>query len=75
MFSRHSKNNQVDEAISASSLPVPCDVDKSPISRSLAMYLADPMRSSLQPDVVGKFIDPMGGSFHHSGVDPTNTGA
>ncbi|KAJ2960884.1 hypothetical protein NQZ79_g3851 [Umbelopsis isabellina] len=75
MFSRHSKNNQVGVATPTSSLSNPSDVSRSPLPGSLVKYLADPMRSTAQPDIVGRYIDPMGGSIHRSGVDPMDTGA
>ncbi|KAG0171831.1 hypothetical protein DFQ28_008586 [Apophysomyces sp. BC1034] len=39
-------------------------------------YLRDPMRCNNRPDVVGFYVDPMGGRISHChGNDPTNTGA
>ncbi|KAI9495622.1 hypothetical protein BDB00DRAFT_812679 [Zychaea mexicana] len=40
-------------------------------------FLRDPMRNSKKPDVLGGFVDPMGGRavYYHQGIDPTNTGA
>ncbi|KAI8339431.1 hypothetical protein BC941DRAFT_420469 [Chlamydoabsidia padenii] len=39
-------------------------------------YLLDPMRTSSHPDMVGYFIDPMGGRpSYHVSYDITNTGA
>ncbi|KAG2223791.1 hypothetical protein INT45_001925 [Circinella minor] len=35
-----------------------------------------PMRNSNVPDILGQFIDPMGGrTTYTQGIDPTNTGA
>ncbi|KAG2217855.1 hypothetical protein INT45_008152 [Circinella minor] len=39
-------------------------------------FLKDPMRNSNVPDILGQFIDPMGGrATYTQGIDPTNTGA
>ncbi|ORX47046.1 hypothetical protein DM01DRAFT_1377443 [Hesseltinella vesiculosa] len=39
-------------------------------------FLKDPFRTSRSPDVVGRFVDPMGArTSYHSGYDCTNTGA
>ncbi|KAG2225477.1 hypothetical protein INT45_010304 [Circinella minor] len=39
-------------------------------------FLKDPMRNSNVPDILGQFIDPMGGrAIYTQGIDPTNTGA
>ena len=39
-------------------------------------FLNNPMRNSNVPDVLGQFIDPMGGrATYTQGIDPTNTGA
>jgi hypothetical protein len=41
-----------------------------------AKYLLDPMRTNSHPDLVGYFVDPMGGrSSYHASYDLTNTGA
>lgn len=51
-------------------------VKKSSISKALTKFLADPMRSSNHPDVVGEYVDPMGGSISRTpGYDPMSTGA
>ncbi|KAG2212194.1 hypothetical protein INT45_002773 [Circinella minor] len=47
-------------------------------NRPIASYtfLKDPMRNSNVPDILGQFIDPMGGrATYTQGIDPTNTGA
>ena len=47
-------------------------------NRPIASYtfLKDPMRNSNVPDILGRFIDPMGGrATYTQGIDPTNTGA
>lgn len=43
---------------------------------AVARHLQDPMRMGRVPDVLGSFVDPMGGRASHSvGQDPTCTGA
>ncbi|KAG0173530.1 hypothetical protein DFQ30_007712 [Apophysomyces sp. BC1015] len=40
------------------------------------MYLRDPLRCGKNPDMVGHYVDPMGGRSHYQyGKDVTNTGA
>ncbi|KAM3588468.1 hypothetical protein VKS41_000912 [Umbelopsis sp. WA50703] len=82
MFSLHSKNSQAITPESASVVSTQTHDEpialakKSLIPKSLAKYLADPMRSNAQPDVVGRYVDPMGGPISaYAGVDPMNTGA
>jgi hypothetical protein len=49
---------------------------KQSISKALAKFLADPMRSTSHPDVVGGYTDPMGGPISkNAGYDPMSTGA
>ncbi|KAI7858813.1 hypothetical protein BDC45DRAFT_564920 [Circinella umbellata] len=39
-------------------------------------FLKDPVRNSNVPDILGQFIDSMGGrATYTQGIDPTNTGA
>ncbi|KAG2217302.1 hypothetical protein INT45_012998 [Circinella minor] len=79
MFSfTRSKNKKVKSEINNSS---PKKITKRreqnknrPIASS--KFLKDPMRNSNIPDVLGQFIDPMGGrATYTQGIDPTNTGA
>ena len=45
-------------------------------STSSYTFLKDPVRNSNVPDILGQFVDPMGGRLTYTqGVDPTNTGA
>ncbi|KAJ2962643.1 hypothetical protein NQZ79_g2280 [Umbelopsis isabellina] len=80
MFSHNSKSNQTITPESASVVSTQTDNEpiskKSFIPKALAKYLADPMRSNAHPDVVGQYVDPMGGPIStYAGVDPMNTGA
>ncbi|KAF7725571.1 hypothetical protein EC973_009526 [Apophysomyces ossiformis] len=46
------------------------------VSPTNEMYLRDPLRCGKHPDVVGHYVDPMGGRSHYQyGKDVTNTGA
>ncbi|KAG2224269.1 hypothetical protein INT45_000300 [Circinella minor] len=39
-------------------------------------FLKDPVRNSNVPDILGRFVDPMGAQLTYTqGIDPTNTGA
>ncbi|KAG2223560.1 hypothetical protein INT45_001642 [Circinella minor] len=39
-----------------------------------SIRVPDPMRNSNLPDILGQFIDPMGGrATYTQGIDPTNT--
>ncbi|KAG2175512.1 hypothetical protein INT43_001159 [Umbelopsis isabellina] len=80
MFSHNSKSNQAITPETASVVSIQTNEEplskKSLIPKALAKYLADPMRSNTHPDVVGKYVDPMGGPIStYAGVDPMNTGA
>lgn len=75
MFACHSKNNQVGEATLASSMSVLCGVDKRPLSRSLALYITDPMRSNFQHVAAVRCIDLIDGSIHYPDVHWINAGA
>ena len=83
LFSHTSKNTQVASAPISSASSVASIDDhnglkskKSTIPKALAKFLADPMRSTTHPDVVGGFVDPMGGPISsNTGVDPMSTGA
>ncbi|KAH8549223.1 hypothetical protein BGW37DRAFT_429647 [Umbelopsis sp. PMI_123] len=49
---------------------------QSNITKALSKFLADPMRTTTQPDVVGRYVDPMGGAINGNlGSDPMTTGA
>jgi hypothetical protein len=83
LFSHTSKNTQVNSAPISSASSIVSNEDltnstskKSNIPKALAKFLADPMRSSSHPDVVGGYIDPMGGPISsNTGYDPMSTGA
>ncbi|KAH8552728.1 hypothetical protein BGW37DRAFT_519492 [Umbelopsis sp. PMI_123] len=80
-FSIKSKNSiQADSAPSSSSSSASSvetfsrQAKQANIPKALSKYLADPMRTTNQPDVVGRYCDPMGGSIRgNAGADPMNT--
>ncbi|KAI7857717.1 hypothetical protein BDC45DRAFT_500496 [Circinella umbellata] len=76
MFPFTRSNKKVKSEINSSSKKITKrEQNKSrPIASS--KFLNNPMRNSNVPDVLGQFIDPMGGrATYTQGIDPTNTGA
>ncbi|KAI7857805.1 hypothetical protein BDC45DRAFT_500729 [Circinella umbellata] len=76
MFSFTRSNKKVKSEINSSSKKTTKREQNKIRPIASSNFLNNPMRNSNVPDVLGQFIDPMGGrATYTQGIDPTNTGA
>ena len=76
MFPFTRSNKKIKSEINSSSKKVTKREQNKNRPIASSKFLKDPVRNSNVPDILGQFIDPMGGrTTYTQGINPTNTGA